>query len=60
MAGTDRPIDPGVEIGHVHLKVADLDRALGFYVGVLGFEVMAGWATRRPSSRRAVTTTTSA
>ena len=41
MAGTDRPIDPGVEIGHVHLKVADLDRALGFYVGVLGFEVMA-------------------
>ena len=41
MAGTDRPIDPNVEIGHVHLKVADLDRALGFYVGVLGFEVMA-------------------
>ena len=41
MAGTDRPIDPNVEIGHVHLKVADLDRALAFYVGVLGFEVMA-------------------
>jgi catechol 2,3-dioxygenase len=41
VAGTDRPIDPNVEIGHVHLKVADLDRALGFYVGVLGFEVMA-------------------
>lgn len=34
-------IDPGVQIGHVHLKVADLDRALGFYVGVLGFELMA-------------------
>jgi catechol 2,3-dioxygenase len=34
-----RPIDPGTRIGHVHLKVADLDRALGFYVGVLGFEV---------------------
>ena len=32
-----RPIDPGTSIGHVHLKVADLDRALGFYVGVLGF-----------------------
>jgi catechol 2,3-dioxygenase len=36
----DRPIDPGVRIGHVHLKVADLDRALGFYCGVLGFELM--------------------
>jgi catechol 2,3-dioxygenase len=34
-----RPIDPGVDIGHVHLKVADLDRALGFYRGVLGFEL---------------------
>jgi catechol 2,3-dioxygenase len=32
-------IDPGVRIGHVHLKVADLDRALGFYRDVLGFEV---------------------
>lgn len=32
-----RPIDPGTRIGHVHLKVADLDRALGFYCGVLGF-----------------------
>ena len=35
-----RPIDPGVRIGHVHLKVADLDRALGFYCGVLGFELI--------------------
>ena len=34
-----RPIDPQVRIGHVHLKVADLDRALSFYTGVLGFEV---------------------
>ena len=34
------PIDPGSRIGHVHLKVADLDRALGFYVGVLGFRLM--------------------
>jgi len=30
----------GTKIGHVHLKVADLDRALGFYCGVLGFELM--------------------
>jgi catechol 2,3-dioxygenase len=33
-------VDPRVDIGHVHLKVADLDRALDFYVGVLGFELM--------------------
>ena len=33
-------IDPRVGIGHVHLKVADLDRALGFYHSVLGFQVM--------------------
>src|SRR5881394_51891 len=32
-------IDPRVGIGHVHLKVADLDRALDFYCGVLGFEL---------------------
>jgi len=32
-------IHPGVRIGHVHLKVADLDRALKFYRDVLGFEV---------------------
>jgi catechol 2,3-dioxygenase len=35
-----RPIHPGTRLGHVHLKVADLDRALGFYCGVLGFELM--------------------
>jgi catechol 2,3-dioxygenase len=35
------PIDPRVDIGHVHLKVADIDRALAFYAGVLGFEVTA-------------------
>ena len=34
-------IDPRVDIGHVHLKVADLDRALDFYVGVLGFDVFS-------------------
>jgi catechol 2,3-dioxygenase len=33
----NRPIDPGTRIGHVHLKVADLERALAFYCGVLGF-----------------------
>jgi catechol 2,3-dioxygenase len=33
------PIDAGARIGHVHLKVADLDRALAFYCGVLGFQV---------------------
>ncbi len=33
------PIDPRVDIGHVHLKVADLDRALDFYCGVLGFQL---------------------
>jgi catechol 2,3-dioxygenase len=32
------PIDPGVRIGHVHLKVADLERSLTFYCGVLGFQ----------------------
>jgi catechol 2,3-dioxygenase len=35
-----RPIAAGTRIGHVHLKVADLDRALGFYQNVLGFELM--------------------
>ena len=34
------PINPRVRIGHVHLKVADLQRALNFYCGVLGFELM--------------------
>jgi len=34
------PIDPRTRIGHVHLKVADLERSLGFYCGVLGFTLM--------------------
>jgi catechol 2,3-dioxygenase len=34
-----RPIDPDVAIGHVHLKVADLERSIAFYHGVLGFEL---------------------
>ena len=37
------PIDPGTRIGHVHLKVADIDRALEFYCGVLGFELKQRW-----------------
>ena len=36
-------IDPRVDIGHVHLKVADLDRAIAFYGGVLGFDVVTRW-----------------
>ena len=36
---SNRQIDPKVSIGHVHLKVADLERALRFYCGVLGFEL---------------------
>jgi catechol 2,3-dioxygenase len=34
-----KPIDPGVDIGHVHLKVADIERSLRFWRDVLGFEV---------------------
>ena len=40
------PIDPGVRIGHVHLKVADLERSLGFYCGVLGFQIMQRFGSR--------------
>jgi catechol 2,3-dioxygenase len=41
-----RPIHPGVRIGHVHLKVADLERSLAFYCGVLGFELMQRYGTQ--------------
>jgi catechol 2,3-dioxygenase len=39
---TEEPpkLDPGVRIGHVHLKVANLDRALEFYCGILGFDLI--------------------
>src|ERR1700721_2259752 len=40
MSETTTPIIAGTRIGHVHLKVADLERALGFYCGILGFELM--------------------
>ena len=43
---TPAPIDPGVRIGHVHLKVADLERALEFYCGVLGFELVQRYGTQ--------------
>ena len=36
----DVSIDPRVDIGHVHLKVADIDRSLAFYRDILGFDVM--------------------
>ena len=39
-AKTQRSIDPRVDIGHVHLKVADIDRSLGFYRDILGFDEM--------------------
>jgi catechol 2,3-dioxygenase len=43
LAPVERPpraIDPGVDIGHVHLKTADIERVQRFYVGILGFEVI--------------------
>ena len=45
------PIDPGVRVGHVHLRTADIDRVRAFYVDLLGFDVVAeardvpGWGT---------------
>ena len=47
----ERPIDPLVRVGHVHLRTADIDRARDFYVGILGFDVIheardvPGWGT---------------
>ncbi|WP_112663777.1 VOC family protein [Microvirga flavescens] len=41
-----RPIGAGVRIGHVHLKVADLDRSLAFYCGVLGFQLMQRYGSQ--------------
>jgi catechol 2,3-dioxygenase len=40
------PIDPGVRIGHVHLKVANLERSLAFYCGVLGFQLTQRYGTQ--------------
>ena len=41
-----KAIDPGVRIGHVHLKVADIERSLAFYCGVLGFELMQRYGSQ--------------
>lgn len=38
---TGKPIDPGVDVGHVHLKVSEIERSLGFWRDVLGFEEQA-------------------
>ena len=46
MSAPAQPIAAGVRIGHVHLKVADLPRALDFYCGVLGFELMQRYGTQ--------------
>ena len=40
VASPPQPAPPETRVGHVHLKVADLDRAIAFYSGVLGFELM--------------------
>lgn len=45
-AAASRPIAASTRIGHVHLKVADLERALGLYCGVLGFELMQKMGTQ--------------
>jgi catechol 2,3-dioxygenase len=51
VAFAPHPIDPGVTIGHVHLRTADIDRVRAFYVDVLGFNVILeargvpGWGT---------------
>ena len=37
---------PATRIGHVHLKVADLDRAMGFYINVLGFELVTRYGAQ--------------
>jgi len=40
------PVDPRVDVGHVHLKVSDLERSIRFYRDVLGFEVMQRMGTQ--------------
>ena len=55
-----KPVHPEVRIGHVHLKVADLERALAFYRDVLGFELTQRLGNRRRSFPLGVTIITSA
>ena len=38
---TKKPIDAGVDIGHVHMKTSDIQKMYDFYVGILGFDVIA-------------------
>ena len=54
-AQSSRPIDPGVTIGHVHLRTADIDRVRGFYVDVLGFDVIMSRAERDAVETEAAT-----
>lgn len=42
-ARSPRPIAAGVTVGHIHLKVANLDRAIAFYADILGFEITERW-----------------
>ena len=42
---SERPIPEGTDIGHVHLKVADIERSLAFYRGVLGFQLTQRYGT---------------
>jgi catechol 2,3-dioxygenase len=46
MTESTKPIPAGTKIGHVHLKVADLDRSLKFYCDVLGFELIQKYGTQ--------------
>ncbi len=51
MVAAERPINPQVRIGHVHLRTADIDRVRAFYVDIMGFDVVheardvPGWGT---------------
>jgi len=46
MPNESRPIDAGTRIGHVHLKVSDLERALAFYCHILGFQIQQRWGSQ--------------
>ena len=59
MTDKARPIDPGVDIGHVHLKVSDLERSLAFYCDVLGLSCSNGTGRRLRLFRRVAITTIS-
>lgn len=41
-----KPVAAGTRIGHIHLKVADLERAIGFYSGVLGFDLVQRYGSQ--------------